>query len=83
MNNRIKELAVQAGLIFTENDNMGRKELRYEEKRFAELLIEDIDKILDDMYHTYPLGQAVVLLDFDFNIKEHFYGLQNENPPTK
>ena len=79
MNNRIKELAVQAGLIFAENNTMGRKKLRYEERRFAELLIADIDKIVDDMYQTYPLEQAVVLLDFDFITKEHFYGLRNEN----
>jgi hypothetical protein len=79
MNNRFKEIAVEAGLIFAENDTMGRKELRYEEKRFAELILADIDKIVDVMYKTYAIEQAVTLIDLDFIIKEHFYGLQNEN----
>jgi hypothetical protein len=44
-------------------------------KKFAELILQDIDKIVDDLYHALPLEQSGVLLTLDENIKEHFYGV--------
>lgn len=41
--------------------------------KFAELIIEDIDKIINDLYHALPLEKAAVLLTLDEQIKEHFY----------
>ena len=45
-------------------------------EKFAELILKDIDKIVDDLYHSLPLEQAAVLLVLDENIKEHFYGIE-------
>lgn len=45
-------------------------------RKFAELILKDIDKIVDDLYHAMPIEQAVVLLTLDENIKEHFYGVE-------
>ena len=41
--------------------------------KFAELMIEDIDRIINDLYHVLPLERATVLLTLDEQIKEHFY----------
>lgn len=43
-------------------------------ERFAGNIIEDIEKIIDDLYHVLPLEQAAVLLTFDEQLKEHFLG---------
>ena len=78
MNARIKELARESHIDVY---GLGKDRDKWEAclEKFAELMLKDIDKIVDDMYQTYPLEQAVVLLDFDFITKEHFYGLRNEN----
>jgi hypothetical protein len=42
----------------------------------VEDVLSNIDKIVDDLYHSMPLEQAAVLLTLDENIKEHFYGVE-------
>ena len=76
MNTRILELADEARAVIhgTFEKPMNLEEL----EKFAELILADIDKIIDTMYQTYPLEQAVTLIDLDHIIKEHFYGLRNE-----
>lgn len=46
----------------------------YYAETFATLILEDIEKILDDLYHILPLEQASVLLTLDEQIKGHFHG---------
>jgi hypothetical protein len=70
MNERIKQLIAQATI--EEHDGF----LYFDKKKFAELILRDIDKIVDDLYHSMPLEQAAVLLTLDENIKEHFYGVE-------
>ncbi len=45
-------------------------------EKYAELILQDIDRIVDDLYHAMPLEQAAVLLTLDENIKQHFYGVE-------
>ena len=42
----------------------------------VEDVLGNIDKIVDNLYHSMPLEQAAVLLTLDENIKEHFYGVE-------
>ena len=42
----------------------------------VEDVLNDIDKIVDNLYHAMPLEQAAILLTLDENIKEHFYGVE-------
>lgn len=72
MNNRIKQLVEQAGFYMTEKNGQSLTQ-------FAELILQDIDKIVDDLYHALPLEQAAVLLTLDENIKQHFYGVDSED----
>jgi hypothetical protein len=79
MNKLIKELAMKADPEYTgdEDDNIGHALVgKAAIQRFAELLLQDIDKIVTDLYHNLPLEQAVVLLTLDENIKEHFYRIE-------
>jgi len=80
MNQRILELAKESHIDVY---GLGKDRAKWEAtlKAFAELILEDIDKIITDMYHTYPLEQAVALIDL--NIKQNFYGTQNEDQVTK
>jgi hypothetical protein len=82
MNNRILELARESHIDVY---GLGKDRVKWEAtlQAFAELLLEDIDKIITDMYHAYPLEQAVTLIDLDLNIKQNFYGTQNEDQTTK
>lgn len=76
MNKRWKELAEQAGMHDFVLEAMGIGE---EFEKFAELILQDVDKIVNDLYHAMPLEQAAVLLTLDENIKEHFYGVEDES----
>jgi hypothetical protein len=71
MNERIKELY---------NTVSGDDKLNFDSylaEKFAELILQDIDRIINELYHAMPLEQASVLLTLDENIKEHFYGDQS------
>jgi hypothetical protein len=85
MNNRIKELSEQAyerkqSMVIDPNTYEMVPGNTYErvlnQEKFAELILQDIDRIVDELYHAMPLEQASVLLTLDENIKEHFYGDQ-------
>lgn len=86
MNERIRELAQQAGAWkqqpphFTNTNNPIDFPVNVNAslEKFAELILADVDKIIDNLYHALPLEQAAVLLTLDENIKEHFYGDDNE-----
>lgn len=79
MNERIKELwnkAAESTAAFPSGQNNSwETQVNFIEK-FAELILQDIDKIVDNLYHSMPLEQAAVLLTLDENIKEHFYGVE-------
>lgn len=79
MNERIKALwneAAESTAAFPSGQNNSwETQVNFIEK-FAELILQDIDKIVDDLYHSMPLEQAAVLLTLDENIKEHFYGVE-------
>lgn len=79
MNARIKERAEAAYREIACNSLDGFISREVVDQRFAELILEDIDKLIDVVYLSYPLHQAVVCLDINFLIKQHFYGLQNED----
>jgi hypothetical protein len=83
MNERIKELAEAAYREVACNSLDGFISRELVDQRFAELILADIDKIIDVVYMSYPLQQAVVCLDIDFMIKENFYGTQDEDQITK
>jgi hypothetical protein len=74
MNGRIEELAKQAVFESYKAGCIDQKEILLE--KFAELILQDIDRIINELYHAMPLEQASVLLTLDENIKEHFYGDQ-------
>jgi hypothetical protein len=74
MNERIKELAEESGM--TQYVAAHNKYL----ERFAELILQDIDKIVDDLYHSLPLEQAAALLTLDEQIKSHFYEIAEDDP---
>jgi prepilin-type processing-associated H-X9-DG protein len=84
MNNRIKELAEQAGMVkfppsieteFQKNILFGDGHI----EKFAELILQEVDKVVDNLYHVLPLEQAAVLLTFDEQLKDHFYGVDSED----
>ena len=74
MNERINQLARQCFAIT--DDGRFDYANRYVVERFAELILRDVDKIINELYHVMPLEQAAVLLTLDENIKEHFYGVE-------
>lgn len=76
MNERIKEIAKQATEEVMRNTPSFLVTNEMWQQKFAELILQDIDKIVDDLYHAMPLEQAAVLLTLDENIKEHFYGVE-------
>jgi hypothetical protein len=79
MNERIQKLAVEAEVWanqFEEHWADGPDTYQLFKEKFAELILQDIDLIVDELYHAMPLEQASVLLTLDENIKEHFYGVK-------
>jgi hypothetical protein len=76
MNERIRELAEQAGYKDLPTVRLAFSE--FNKEKFAELILKDIDKIVDDLYHSLPLEQAAVLLTLDEQIKAHFYATDEE-----
>ena len=79
MNKRIDELFGQAldKAVPETWSELNPKQLSKLKDKFAELILQDIDKIIDDLYHAMPLEQAAILLTLDENIKEHFYGVES------
>lgn len=86
MNERIQQLAEEAAeyAVVTPSDTNLQSETEDAKvsipanfiEMFSQLILQDIDKIIDDLYHVMPLEQAAVLLTLDENIKEHFYKIE-------
>ena len=77
MNERIKQLAEQAGAIPIHGKPKDRALVGYDNiEKLAELILQDIDNIILDLYHAMPLEQAAVMITLDENIKGHFYGIE-------
>lgn len=73
MNERIKLLA-DAATSYKEGLIEGKHDIEvFDKEKFAELILEDIDNIIVDLYHALPLEQAAILLTLDEQIKSHFY----------
>jgi hypothetical protein len=77
MNERLKELIDQCiNERLIEYDGGGEYVEVFDKEKFAELILNDIDGIIDSLYHLMPLEQAAVLLTLDEQIKAHFYGVE-------
>ncbi len=70
MNERIKELAEQAGCSI---DGMGYGEGNVE--KFAELIVREFRGVVSDVYRKTPLELCGPLLTVDEEIMKHFYGV--------
>ena len=71
MNERIRQLALQAGYhpdVF-ELCKPGME-------KFAELIVEECRTVVNDLYHKTPLELCGPLLTADEKIAEHFYGVE-------
>jgi hypothetical protein len=80
MNERLQELAKESIIeVWCNNPHNGAPEFEgYEldQAKFAELILNDIDGIISNLYHTVPLELSGILLTLDEQIKEHFYGVE-------
>jgi len=78
MNERIEKLFGQAldEAVPETWTTLNPAQLSRLKEKFAELILQDIDRIVDELYRAMPLEQAAVLLTLDETIKEHFYGVE-------
>jgi len=71
----IQRLIQEAGISPTVNgtytfyDDVSPVEL----ERLIKLVLDEVDMVSNELYHEKPIEMAVVLLDFDEKLKEHFY----------
>lgn len=76
MNNKINEIIKEATItrlsFFDGKNNI--VETDFSKEHFAKLILEEVEKIIDKLYHESALEQAAILLTLDENIKIHFYG---------
>ena len=79
MNERIRELAEQAGFIVDQSGHImvcftsdGNDEV----KKFAESIIEECRNVVADVYRNTPLELCGPLLAADEEIAKHFYGIE-------
>lgn len=79
MNERIKQLAEQATSVADVkyegclSKGYTEQVVFFDKKKFAKLLLAEVDKIVDELYHELPLGQAVVLITFDERLKSQLW----------
>ena len=74
MNERIKELAEQAGANYY---SLGNRFEEFDEHKFAELIVKECARLCehesnDDEYDQYDMGQSVKAESIKTAIKEHF-----------
>ena len=75
MNERIRELAEQAGS--THKQNLGVYQFYTDElEKFAELIVEECRTVVNELYHNMPLELCGPLLTADEEIAKHFYGVE-------
>ena len=60
MNERIKELAEEAGMIVGESNGFDRTRLMPREVKFAELIIKECAEVASDYDGAYYVGEAVI-----------------------
>jgi hypothetical protein len=71
MNERIRELAKDSGLIQYDTDS------KIEEvEKFAELIVQECRTVVTEVYRNTPLELCGPLLTADEKIAEHFYGVE-------
>ena len=77
MNERIKELALQAMTYVTHNPKANKLNSgdMFDEK-FAELIVEECRNVVSDVYRKTPLEICGPLLTADEEIAKHFYGVE-------
>ena len=72
MNERIRELALQAGF---KTDRLGHLFGGDDIEKFAELIVEECRTVVNELYHKTPLELCGPLLTADEEISKHFYGV--------
>jgi len=71
MNERIRELAKDSGLIQYDTDS------KIEEvEKFAELIVQECRTVVTEVYRNTPLELCGPLLTADEEIAKHFYGVE-------
>ncbi len=77
MNEKIKELALQAMTYVTHNPKANKLNSgdMFDEK-FAELIVQECRTVINDVYHKTPLELCGPLLTVDEEIMNHFYGVE-------
>lgn len=76
LNNRFRDLALDASVKY-----IGSPEWTFtdsELETFVESILAEVDQVVDNLYHVLPLAQAAVLLTLDEQLKDHFYGTDDE-----
>lgn len=78
MNERIKELALQAGYTKGHHDEYGRLTVmpEFNKEKFAELIVEECRTVIVELYRKTSLELCGPLLTADEKIAEHFYGVE-------
>ena len=82
MNERIKELAEQAGMVVGSYANDGsdvwmeRLKTPGALEKFAELIVEECRNVISEVYRNTPLEICGPLLTADEEIAKHFYGVE-------
>ena len=64
MNERIKELAQESGLIAKEYNGFDRTNMTPAEKKFAELIVRECADISDASFHNGSAGYLAILKNF-------------------
>jgi hypothetical protein len=87
MNKRIKELALQAGMIVGEANGFDMTRMMPREVKFAELIVEECMRQVEEQYKpvledkemmkdTHWDGYVQCGVDSYVAIREHFYGVE-------
>jgi hypothetical protein len=74
MNERIKELAVQAGHRYYPSSNSGPLRVEYltpELEKFAELIVQECMKMCDEVHRDYGMASDTARISKRY-IKKHF-----------
>jgi hypothetical protein len=70
MNERIKELAIQANLISDEANGFDATELTPSQKRFAELIVQECGRALNPMLRDMiSRGQGIDMINKHFGVE--------------
>ena len=74
VNERIKELAEQAGFIDRGSNHTAY--MSFDHEKFAALIVKECRTVINDVYHKTPLELCGPLLTADEEISKHFYGVE-------